>query len=50
MSGVLAGMWYGYENKANFFLVNCLLLLAAGFAAFLMLKWLNKVMEEKGLR
>jgi POT family proton-dependent oligopeptide transporter len=50
MSGVLAGMWYGYENKANFFLVNCLLLLGAGLAAFLLLKWLNKVMEEKGLR
>ena len=50
LSGVLAGMWYGYSNKANFFLVNCLLLLAAGFAAFLMLKWLNKVMAEKGLR
>jgi POT family proton-dependent oligopeptide transporter len=50
MSGVLACMWYGYENKANFFLVNCLLLLGAGLAAFLLLKWLNKVMEEKGLR
>jgi POT family proton-dependent oligopeptide transporter len=50
MSGVLAGMWYGYENKANFFLVNCLLLMGAGFAAFMLLKWLNKVMEEKGLR
>ncbi len=50
MSGVLAGMWYGYENKANFFLVNCLLLMGAGLAAFMLLKWLNKVMEEKGLR
>jgi proton-dependent oligopeptide transporter, POT family len=50
MSGVLAGMWYGYENKAWFFLVNCLLLLAAGLMAFMMLRWLNKVMEEKGLR
>lgn len=50
MSGVLAGMWYGYENKANFFLVNCILLMGAGLAAFMLLKWLNKVMEEKGLR
>lgn len=50
MSGVLAGMWYGYENKANFFLMNCFLLLGAGLAAFILLKWLNKVMEEKGLR
>ena len=50
MSGVLAGMWYGYENKANFFLVNCLLLLAAAGMAFAILKWLNRVMAEKNIR
>jgi proton-dependent oligopeptide transporter, POT family len=50
MSGVLAGLWYGYENKANFFLVNCGLLLAAAFLAFVMLRWLNSVMREKGVR
>ena len=49
MSGVLAGLWYGYENKANFYLVNCGLLLAATLGAFLMLKWLNSIMKEKGL-
>jgi POT family proton-dependent oligopeptide transporter len=50
MSGVLAGLWYGYENKANFFLVNCALLMGAAVIAFLMLRWLNSVMAEKGLR
>lgn len=50
MSGVLAGLWYGYENKANFFLVNCALLLGAAIMAFLMLRWLNRVMAEKNLR
>ena len=50
MSGVLAGLWYGYENKANFFLVNCVLLLIAAAMTFLMLRWLNRVMKEKGVR
>jgi POT family proton-dependent oligopeptide transporter len=50
MSGVLAGLWYGYENKANFFLVNCVLLLIAAAMTFLMLRWLNSVMKEKGVR
>ncbi len=50
MSGVLAGLWYGYENKANFFLVNCALLLGAAVIAFSILRWLNRVMAEKGLR
>jgi len=33
LSGVLASMWDQYDNKANFFWVNCLLLM---FAAGLM--------------
>jgi POT family proton-dependent oligopeptide transporter len=49
MSGVLAGMWYGYENKANFFLVNCVLLLIAAGLAFAILRWLNGVMKEKNI-
>lgn len=49
MSGVLASMWYDYDNKANFFLVNCILLLAAAVLAFLILRWLNKIMKEKNL-
>lgn len=49
MSGVLASMWYDYENKANFFLVNCLLLVISAGLAFAALRWLNGVMKEKNI-
>jgi POT family proton-dependent oligopeptide transporter len=46
LSGVLSSMWYSYDNKANFFLVNCALLLFSAFIAFSILKWLNRIMKE----
>lgn len=46
LSGILATMWDGYENKANFFLVNFVILGVAAAAIFLMLKWLNKIFRE----
>lgn len=46
LSGILATMWDGYENKANFFLVNFVILGVAAAAIFLMLKWLNRVFSE----
>jgi proton-dependent oligopeptide transporter, POT family len=46
LSGVLATLWDGYENKANFFLINCLLLTIASVVMFLLLKRLNKIFEE----
>ena len=49
LSGVLATMWDSYNNKANFFLLNFVLLMAAAIVCFLMLRWLNRVMKEKGL-
>ncbi len=49
MSGVLAGMWYSYDNKANFFLFNCMLLLISSGLAFLVLRWLNRIMKEKNI-
>lgn len=49
LSGVLATLWDGYENKANFFWVNFVLLMIATFIIFAMLKWLNKIMKEKGV-
>jgi POT family proton-dependent oligopeptide transporter len=49
MSGVLASMWDGYENKANFFLVNFALALTTSFIIFLMVKWLNRIMKEHGV-
>ncbi|MBL7885469.1 MAG: peptide MFS transporter [Flavobacterium sp.] len=49
LSGVLASMWYDYENKANFFIVNIVLLLIATLLGLSILKKLNAVMKEKGI-
>lgn len=46
LSGILATLWDGYENKANFFLVNFILLGIATTIMFLLLKWLNKILKE----
>lgn len=46
MSGVLASLWDSYEYKYNFFLVNFVLALITSFIIFLMIKWLNKIMQE----
>ena len=43
MSGLLSSLWDDYENKANFFYVNVLILCSASLLMFLMLKWLNKI-------
>ncbi|MBC7948786.1 MAG: peptide MFS transporter [Chitinophagaceae bacterium] len=50
LSGVLATMWDKYDNKANFFLVNFVLLLIAAIVCFSMLRWLNRIMKEKGVK
>ncbi len=50
LSGILATMWDGYEDKANFFWVNFVLLMIATFIIFAMLKWLNRIMKEKGVK
>jgi POT family proton-dependent oligopeptide transporter len=49
LSGVLATMWDTYDDKKNYFLLNFCLLLAAAIMCFAMLKWLNRIMKEKGL-
>ncbi|MDI9256531.1 MULTISPECIES: peptide MFS transporter [Flavobacterium] len=49
MSGVLASLWDTYDNKANFFWVNFVLLMFATLLMFALLKQLNKVMKEKGI-
>ncbi|NBU47526.1 MAG: MFS transporter, partial [Flavobacteriales bacterium] len=46
LSGVLSSLWDGYDDKANFFYVNALLLGAAALLMFAMLKWLNQIFEE----
>lgn len=49
LSGVLATMWDNYENKANYFWLNFVLLMAATLMMMAMLKWLNKIMKERGV-
>lgn len=46
LSGVLSSLWDGYENKANFFWVNFMLLSAAALLLFAMLRWLNRIFNE----
>jgi POT family proton-dependent oligopeptide transporter len=46
LSGLLSSFWDGYQNKADFFYVNFILLGAAALIMFGMLKWLNKIFKE----
>jgi len=50
LSGVLATLWDNYSNKANYFWLNFALLMAAAAMCFLMLRWLNRIMAEKGVK
>ncbi|MFK8298619.1 peptide MFS transporter [Capnocytophaga cynodegmi] len=50
LSGVLAGMWYGYEHKSTFFWVNFGLLLIATLIGLSILKSLNRALKEKGVK
>ena len=49
LSGVLASMWDQYDNKANFFWVNFILLTLAALLMFSLLRRLNAVMKEQGI-
>ncbi|MEY2925432.1 MAG: hypothetical protein RLZZ337_1982 [Bacteroidota bacterium] len=49
LSGMLSGMWEGFGDKKNFFLMNFALAMAAALMMILLLRWLNKVMKEKGI-
>jgi POT family proton-dependent oligopeptide transporter len=49
LSGVLASMWDRYEDKTNFFLLNCGLLLGATLLMLAILKWSNRIMKEKNI-
>jgi POT family proton-dependent oligopeptide transporter len=50
LSGVLATLWDNYSNKANYFWLNFALLMLAAAMCFMMLRWLNKIMAEKGVK
>ncbi|MGZ8523023.1 MAG: peptide MFS transporter [Chitinophagaceae bacterium] len=49
LSGVLATLWDNYDHKAGFFWLNFGLLMIAAAMCFAMLRWLNRVMKEKGV-
>ncbi len=49
LSGMLSGLWEGFEDKTHFFYMNFGLALAAALMLFLMLRWLNGVMREKNI-
>jgi POT family proton-dependent oligopeptide transporter len=46
LSGVLASLWDTYEDKQYFFVVNCMIVLAAALGIFMMLKWLTRIINE----
>ncbi len=46
LSGVLASLWDGYDNKSYFFAVNFVVVLIAAIGILLMLKWLTKIIKE----
>lgn len=46
LSGVLASLWDGYEDKAVFFWVNFGLLMATVVVILMMIKWLNSIVKE----
>ena len=49
LSGILASKWDEYDNKASYFWLNFILLAVAAVFLFILLKWLNRVMKEKGV-
>ena len=49
LSGILASKWDEYDNKASYFWLNFILLAAAAVFLFILLRWLNKVMKERGV-
>lgn len=50
LSGMLSGMWEGYEDKSYFFLTNFFIVVIPAIVLFLLLRWLNNVMREKGVK
>jgi len=49
LSGILASKWDQYDDKASYFWLNFSLLFGAAVFLFILLKWLNRVMREKGV-
>ena len=41
LSGILSGLWEGYDDKSNFFLTNFFIVIVPAIALFLLLRWLT---------
>lgn len=50
LAGILSSNFEAAEDKSTFFLTNVILAMVAAAMLFGLLKWLNQVMKEKGLR
>ena len=50
LSGVLSTLWDTYSDKSNFFWVNFTLLMCSAVIGLVLLKWLNGIMREKGIK
>ncbi len=50
LSGVLSTLWDTYSDKSNFFWVNFGLLLFSAIIGFVLLRWLNGIMKEMGIK
>ena len=49
LAGILSSNFETTDNKSGFFLTNFILVMLAAVLLFALLKWLNKVMREKGV-
>ena len=46
LSGVLAGFWDSFDNKAGFFLMNFSLCIVAAIVIFFLVKWLREIINK----
>ena len=46
LSGILAGLWGFFPNKAHYFLVNSVLMIIAAGGIFVILPWLRRIYRE----
>jgi POT family proton-dependent oligopeptide transporter len=49
LSGMLSGLWEGFDDKSNFFLMNFFLVFAAFVVMFVLVKWLAQIMKERNI-
>jgi POT family proton-dependent oligopeptide transporter len=49
LAGILSSNFEATDDKGGFFFLNFALVMAAAVLLFLLLKWLNSVMREKGV-